>query len=77
MANLRQIPSILRGNDSAGYAAKEILPLVKRTDDFGCARRTCGTAKMEERDLQRLGLLGAGCRRQGILILNEIVARQR
>jgi hypothetical protein len=32
MANLRQIPSILRGNDSAGLAAKENLA-VNRTHD--------------------------------------------
>jgi hypothetical protein len=31
MANLRQIPSILRGNDPAGFAAKEIQPSIKRT----------------------------------------------
>ena len=35
MANLRQIPSILYGNDSAGFAAKEA---VNQTHDaFGCA----------------------------------------
>jgi hypothetical protein len=31
MANLRQIPSILRANDSAGFSTKEI----DQTDDVG------------------------------------------
>jgi len=44
MANLRQIPSILRGNDSAPSPRKKIYPSIKRLVT-SVARRICRTAK--------------------------------
>jgi len=44
MANLRQIPSILRGNDSAPSPRKKIYPSIKRMMT-SVARRICRTAK--------------------------------
>jgi hypothetical protein len=67
MANLRQIPSILRGNDSVGIAAVEASGIQPPSGE------TIG-AKTAQESTELRPLSKRGARRQGILILNEIAA---
>ena len=79
MANLRQIPSILRANDSAVSARKKIEPSIKRTMwDWTSAVNPATFGRNAWRhDGAVKGPIAASGERQGILILNEIGAGQR
>jgi hypothetical protein len=81
MANLRQIPSILRANDSAGSPRKKIEPSVKRTmwrlnlhGELGHLQAKRVEPRKGSNSRKRRSNPN---RRQGILILNEIAASQR
>jgi hypothetical protein len=76
MANLRQIPSLLRANDSAGSPRKKIEPSVKRTmwrlnlrGELGHLQAKRLAPRKGSNSRKRRSNPN---RRQGILILNEI-----